>query len=281
MGSPLFLVLGGAGLLALVASRSRSGGEPTSAPEARSETALSCEEARQLCVDAIEQFVRAETGVERETASSWVAKYKRAVSESCAIDELTVQSPSCRAAASALTAFLSVDAGGDEGDEERTRLFTALYRECPYLTAEGVFYVVLRLPHVTRGLLVRDTPEGVQPTLDELTEANVAFLREHPDTPSLYASGVRYGIETMGLDDWNAIPFVLAQGIGDCEDLACWLAAEYRVRGVQAEPFATSMPLGSLDANLLHVQVRLPDGRVEDPSARLGMRSILPSFGDS
>jgi hypothetical protein len=60
--------------------------------------------------------------------------------------------------------------------------------------------------------------------------------------------------------------------VHNCEDLACWRAAELRVRyGIKAVPtFIWKVrPAGGY---LYHIQVKLPDGRVEDPSRALGMR---------
>lgn len=95
---------------------------------------------------------------------------------------------------------------------------------------------------------------------------NVSWLRQHPDTPDLYASGVRYSRQS-GIERFLSIPRVLAQGDGDCDQLAPWRAAELRVRrGIKALPEVKRM-----EANLFHVFVRLPGGRVEDPSAHLGM----------
>ena len=49
-------------------------------------------------------------------------------------------------------------------------------------------------------------------------------------------------------------------GFGDCEDLACWLAAELDVRyGIAARPDFTKQTLA--DGRVLyHIIVRLPDG---------------------
>lgn len=60
--------------------------------------------------------------------------------------------------------------------------------------------------------------------------------------------------------------------VHNCEDLACWRAAEYRVRyGINAIPtFIWKVrPNGG---HLYHILVKLPDGRIEDPSRALGMR---------
>jgi hypothetical protein len=108
--------------------------------------------------------------------------------------------------------------------------------------------------------------------LAALTQIDCEYLRAYPKTPLLYASGVRYEEEPPGQEDWQDIPTCLRLGIGDCEDLACWRAAELRVRyNVQAAPtfIWKRRPEGGY---LYHIQVRYPDGRIEDPSRRLGMR---------
>ena len=114
--------------------------------------------------------------------------------------------------------------------------------------------------------------ETLKTLLYALMHVDMLYLRAHPDTPELYASGVRYEEEPPGQEDWQDIPTCLRMRVGDCEDLACWRAAEYRVRhGIQATPIfkAARRPDGGM---LYHIMVQLPDGRIEDPSRRLGMR---------
>lgn len=105
-----------------------------------------------------------------------------------------------------------------------------------------------------------------------LTMIDVAELKAHPEIPPLYESGVRYEEEPPGQEDWQDILTCLKLKIGDCEDLACWRAAELRARyGVAAEPtFNYKVRRGG--GYLYHIQVRHPDGRIEDPSRVLGMR---------
>ena len=69
--------------------------------------------------------------------------------------------------------------------------------------------------------------------LEGLSAVSEARLREHPEAPWLYQSGVRYGEEPPGQDDWQDIPETLALRWGDCEDLACWRIAELRTRGLE------------------------------------------------
>jgi len=120
-------------------------------------------------------------------------------------------------------------------------------------------------------------------TLDILLYALVAldrnYLIEHPDTPPLYSAGVRYMREPPGQEQWLTIPWVRMRGNGDCEDLACWRAAELQVRlGERAEAFWVERTDPTTGARFYHIRVRRGkvDKRtgkrlVEDPSAVLGM----------
>lgn len=139
--------------------------------------------------------------------------------------------------------------------------------------------------------------------MEGLVRANQAYLEVFPDTPSIYAHNVvmlghklpfllreeRY-IPEMHSEDWLSIPFILANGGGDCEDLACARAAEIRMKrflehyrktgkcdrtlidqnAAHGDVRARLMPWGSWRA---HAIVKLPDGQVEDPSLKLGMPS--------
>lgn len=117
--------------------------------------------------------------------------------------------------------------------------------------------------------------------LKALFDMNIAWLKAHPETPGIYDAGVnhkprvRYEREPVGQEDWKDIPTVLADGHGDCEDLACWLAAEYVVRRkIEARPRLTWRPQAN-GAMLYHITVMLPNGEVEDPSKKLGMGKNL------
>lgn len=103
--------------------------------------------------------------------------------------------------------------------------------------------------------------------LNALVAINIEWLKEHPRTPPLYQSGIRYQHETV--ENWQAIPELLASKRGDCEDLACYLAAELRVKGIAARPFLKSKTRDGF--TLFHVVVQLPNGQILDPSRRLGM----------
>lgn len=116
----------------------------------------------------------------------------------------------------------------------------------------------------------------IEACLQALMAVDVAYLLAHPEAPMLYESGVYYEEEPPGQEDWCDVGDCLKNlelGRGsDCEDLACWRAAELRVRSkVMAKPtfLWRSRPNGGM---LYHIQVQYPDGRVEDPSRRLGMK---------
>lgn len=110
-----------------------------------------------------------------------------------------------------------------------------------------------------------------------LTKINLLYLKTHPATPPLYRSQVRYQREPPGREEWRAIPQVLRDGHGDCEDLACWRAAELLAQGIGAEAFVTyrEKVVDGRVKRLYHVRVRFrrPNGSMttEDPSRRLGM----------
>lgn len=109
---------------------------------------------------------------------------------------------------------------------------------------------------------------------------NMAWLRAFPQTPLLYDADVIYKPEKRVEnskrvveygEEWQTIPWVIFRGYGDCEDLGAWRAAELRQRfKVNALPYikVRRMPNGYWRA---HVVVQLPGGKIEDPSAKLGM----------
>jgi hypothetical protein len=110
--------------------------------------------------------------------------------------------------------------------------------------------------------------------LEALVAANLAYLQVTP-APGIYQSGVRYRAERPKLrgapipEEWLTIPYLLKKGYGDCEDLACWRVAELQRAGVAAQPAFRYRQVGNL--SIYHIFVRLPGGKVEDPSRRLGM----------
>jgi len=114
---------------------------------------------------------------------------------------------------------------------------------------------------------------GIEYALRRLFEFDLAWLLSHR-TPHLYSSGVRYAREpwSAAIEEFASVPVVLSRGWGDCDDLACWRAAELTAAGELAEPYVYETPTSRVDARRWHVIVRTATGRVEDPSAVLGMR---------
>jgi hypothetical protein len=104
--------------------------------------------------------------------------------------------------------------------------------------------------------------------LHALAGVNRMHLIAHPETPSLYESGVLYAPED-GSEQWLDIPNILRMGRVDCEDLACWRVAELRERGIRARPFIRWKRRTNYD---FHVLVYRPDGELVDlpPRCPLG-----------
>jgi hypothetical protein len=124
--------------------------------------------------------------------------------------------------------------------------------------------------------------------LNALVRANVRLLRAMR-LPLLALSGVVYQAEPWGQEVWLDATTCLSLGVGDCEDLAAWRAAELLVYGEQAilpgdpgeghpGPFEASVFLRDQGGGLYHAMVRVTcsDGHtwIEDPSAMLGMRGV-------
>lgn len=84
--------------------------------------------------------------------------------------------------------------------------------------------------------------------------------------PPLYRARVRYDASDAG-ERWQVPSETYARRRGDCEDLAAWRAAELRLNGEPARVVVYRSRPG-----VLHAVVRRGDGRIEDPSRRLGMR---------
>jgi hypothetical protein len=138
----------------------------------------------------------------------------------------------------------------------------------------------------------------IQPQLNALVMGNQLFLRLHHVKP-LYQTGVRYHEEPPTfvtfsdgrrerVEEFAAIPVVLARKWGDCDDLAPWRCAELRNAGEQAS-IRIQWKRQSNGRKLFHILVRrprdigdfdhrfmrrAPDGSViEDPSRALGMKA--------
>lgn len=103
--------------------------------------------------------------------------------------------------------------------------------------------------------------------LEGLVRVNEIILLETM-LPPLYTSGVKYERE-CNTEHWLTADQVYARKMGDCEDLACWRAAELRGAGDHAEVIVTQG-----GSRLYHVRVRRQGGQIEDPSRILGMGNV-------
>lgn len=101
-----------------------------------------------------------------------------------------------------------------------------------------------------------------------LSQINILWLKKNK-APPLYKSGVRYEREPQGIENWQDIPHILANGVGDCEDLACWRIAELRLHGIKARPYIKWRRDNGLTT--YHALVMWPNQKIEDPSLALGM----------
>ena len=117
--------------------------------------------------------------------------------------------------------------------------------------------------------------EDLSAMLECLIKIDENYLRRRPQTPLLYQSGVRYREEPIGAEFWRDIPTCLHYLESDCEDLACWLVAEKRVRfGIPARPLILPQVRADTGRYVYHIVVWTPDvpGNIDDPSRRLGMK---------
>jgi len=128
----------------------------------------------------------------------------------------------------------------------------------------------LRTPGLLRS--ARAQERCIEALANGLALVNAEYLNARPNTPSLYTAGVRYCDDGRArYDEWCDIPTVLSRGCGDCDDLVPWRLAElWRAGETNAEAMAIAQKLDNGNT-LFHLQIRFGDGRIEDPSQRLGM----------
>jgi hypothetical protein len=110
----------------------------------------------------------------------------------------------------------------------------------------------------------------LQAAMEGLVIANEAQL-ETGGIPPLYHSGVVYERETrsrhpVGVERFQTARDAFKLGHADCDGLAPWRVAELRREGEDARVRVVRSPNVGY-----HVVVVREDGRIEDPSAKLGM----------
>lgn len=134
----------------------------------------------------------------------------------------------------------------------------------------------MAMPAITFDVFLFRTPEDRKRSqrcvlwlMEALTQINVTWIKSHPDTPPLYEAGIVYEAEPPGQEVWQDVPTLIERRKGDCEDLACYRAAELRAAGINVRPYIKWRKEG--DGYVYHAVLMWPDGRVEDPSLALGM----------
>lgn len=116
--------------------------------------------------------------------------------------------------------------------------------------------------------------------VEAVGEQNKRLFLRHK-LPSLYdtrakvAPHVRFRNEPWAgkFENIASALVVLKRGWGDCDDLVAYRIGELRAKGIDAtaKVYIREHRLQNRIVNLYHVEVRLPDGSVEDPARYLGM----------
>ena len=111
--------------------------------------------------------------------------------------------------------------------------------------------------------------------LEALTRIDQVWLRLHRDSPHPLRAGVRY-IREVGTEEWLAIPEILREGGGDCEDGSSWLSAWRREREGDRDAHDVFYFHVVDGTRLYHIQTAHGDGTIEDWSAKSGMNVDVP-----
>ena len=123
-------------------------------------------------------------------------------------------------------------------------------------------------------LTIPDGKRDLLACLNALVRWNI-YLFHTRTLPPLYQAGIVYIRETdkrdphpefPRLERWQMADVLAKTKRGDCEDLCLYRVAELRARGERARFRLTRR------GNVWHVTLFREDRRIEDPSARLGMR---------
>lgn len=124
----------------------------------------------------------------------------------------------------------------------------------------------LTLPDI---LPVQQRVELARRYLEALVYANRVIIRAGL-VPPLNQTATRYAMEPPSPDEEFADAFTCYQrGWGDCDDLAAWWCAELQERGIPATLVFKANEFVPNKRRLIHCMVRLPNGRIDDPSKTL------------
>lgn len=110
------------------------------------------------------------------------------------------------------------------------------------------------------------SPEALEAFLEGMTALNTGIIRGS-GLPPLFEAGVVYRREPRGREQWLHAAQLVRRGFGDCEDLACYRAADLRV--YESEP--ARVRVLRTGRKTLHAVVERADGSIEDVARALGM----------
>lgn len=109
---------------------------------------------------------------------------------------------------------------------------------------------------------------AAESVLNGLAKAN-ALAWHTFNLPSLYNGRVRYQREPRGRrEHWKGIRQIFRDGHADCDDLSAARAGELIASGKDT---GARVHIYRTGPKTLHAVVKRSDGRLEDPSRRLGM----------
>jgi hypothetical protein len=111
--------------------------------------------------------------------------------------------------------------------------------------------------------------------LNWLVRHDRGWLKQYPNTPKLYESGVTYDYkDEIDAPVWQDISYSLATKKADCKDFAAWRCAELLEAGIDCKPRIQWQEIDGVYR--FHALVEYPDGTTEDPSRLLGMGGDTP-----
>lgn len=121
------------------------------------------------------------------------------------------------------------------------------------------------------------TPQEYCDGLRVLVFANLLWLRSQARAqravPSVYSAGVRFRPEPQagsGVELYQTIPEVIAQGWGDCDDVTGWRVAELLCAGESGADVA----LVEQAPRVWHAVARRANGQTEDVAALLRKQEV-------
>jgi hypothetical protein len=111
-----------------------------------------------------------------------------------------------------------------------------------------------------------DVPAVVEAALEGLVLADLVLIESGLVPPFPEDTDVVYRLEPPGEEVWKLAHDVLADGFGDCEDMAAWNCAGLRYTG---EDEGARVVLIKTGVNKLHAVVLLSNGEIEDVTRRI------------